>query len=784
MSTIDPEGVLKMVQSKITQTELGHYLISQKENINQICAGNNNFKKRLELQLNLMGRSKRLLELIAHKEGYIKERQTNWHIVPVSLPLLFNPSVENSKLRQIVIQVLFLLLFLVISCDGVQIQTTRNSVLIKSSIPTIELCSTTEEIEMTIFEDFFKQIMKLSQKIEHLADFQPNPNCRTERLTEDIGNILNSNLTKKIIGNIKISHIENKMEKLQYIVWYNDNCYFSLNEEFRKSIRNFNRYVTEGKDAKATRKLMIQNFSDKDNSDCLIHGKYPKKYYTKTLKLNSIVDCALLCNNMYERAIRKEILGDSIEHSARNETCRIFSFNIKTGQCALAPTMSNNIFRSLNDFSGSNEAVVSGKHRCQHKELDLNPKVTYNNSILPINNVCDYTIRQPKLLNSRCMTEYYQLIMPLDFIKNEMKFFVTKIKLKLTSHKRVKRSLIQISGGVIRFLAEQLLKRGNTRVNSEIILNFKQNTVLFNIANTYQNMGFRDTLLTKNSIKKLLEAESKLYMSKTTSYKSTDKIQIEQEIRNLAQWANKIKIHFEKLLFPQPSKNETLAFVGNDTYLFNVWWEDDKIIRKFIKEKKSNYKAKIISYIPINEMYFDSTKWQQHTFLVGNKNACLKALLNGDLSYCTENTSTKQILTDEVFFVNHQYSENSGKIVTFNTKGIIEIKCLLNKANLIKNIKGFTVLLITDDCVLFFNHIMLISAQNNITGMEPVVAYEGLSFITKIEHIEYHNVVNSGLIGVGLSVAILVVIIKYKKESIMSENNHGDYVHNEEIECM
>ena len=144
----------------------------------------------------------------------------------MSLPLLFNPSVENSKLRQIVTQVLFLLLFLVISCDGVQIQTTRNSVLIKSSIPTIELCSTTEEIEMTIFEDFIKQIMKLSQKIEHLADFQPNPNCRTERLTEDIGNILNSNLTKKIIGNIKISHIENKMEKLQYIVWYNDNCFF------------------------------------------------------------------------------------------------------------------------------------------------------------------------------------------------------------------------------------------------------------------------------------------------------------------------------------------------------------------------------------------------------------------------------------------------------------------------------------------------------------------------------------------------------------------------------
>ena len=67
------------------------------------------------------------------------------------------------------------------------------------------------------------------------------------------------------------------MEKLQYIVWYNDNCFFSLNEEFQKSIRNFDRYVTDGKDAKATRKLMIQNFSDKDISDCLIHGKYPKK---------------------------------------------------------------------------------------------------------------------------------------------------------------------------------------------------------------------------------------------------------------------------------------------------------------------------------------------------------------------------------------------------------------------------------------------------------------------------------------------------------------------------
>ena len=119
-------------------------------------------------------------------------------------------------------------------------------------------------------------------------------------MAEDIGTVLHSNLTKKIIGNICISHVEQKMEKLQYIAWYNKNCFFTLNKEFRKSIQNFDRYVTEGKTLSATRKLLVKNFIDQTGSDCLIHGKYPQNYYFKSIKLNSIVDCALTCYNMFE----------------------------------------------------------------------------------------------------------------------------------------------------------------------------------------------------------------------------------------------------------------------------------------------------------------------------------------------------------------------------------------------------------------------------------------------------------------------------------------------------
>ena len=244
MTAIDSEGVLKVIQLKITEPEIANYLVTNKESINNLCTVDKNFKKKLELQISIMGRSKRLIELIAQKEGLMSDRQTNWHIVPVSLPLLFNPSLENSKLRIMINQVVILLLYWVAISEGVEIQTTMNSVLIKSSIPTIELISHTEEIELTIFDDFFKQTKKLSQQIEILANFQTNPTCSTQGVAEDIGTVLHSNLTKKIIGNICISHVEQKMEKLQYIAWYNKNCFFTLNKEFRKIIQNFDTYVT------------------------------------------------------------------------------------------------------------------------------------------------------------------------------------------------------------------------------------------------------------------------------------------------------------------------------------------------------------------------------------------------------------------------------------------------------------------------------------------------------------------------------------------------------------
>ena len=711
-----------------------------------------------------MGRSKRLIELIAQKEGLMSDRQTNWHIVPVSLPLLFNPSLENSKLRIMINQVVILLLYWVAISEGAEIQTTMNSVLIKSSIPTIELISHTEEIELTIFDDFFKQTKKLSQQIEILANFQTNPTCSTQGVAEDIGTVLHSNLTKRIIGNIRISHVEQKMEKMQYIAWYNKNCFFALNKEFRKSIQNFDRHVTQGKTLSATRKLLVKNFIDQTGSDCLIHGKYPQNYYFKSIKLNSIVDCALTCYNMFERAIRREILG-SILAQPINETCNVYSFNIITGSCLLAQNMNNTIFRSLNDYKGTNVGFVSGKQQCQYKDLGLNPGITYNNSVIQLNNVCDYKIKQPIQLNSRCMKKYYQLMMPLDLITNELNFFLTRLKLKLTSNNRTKRNIVQLSSAIIKFLAKQLLKSGNDKIHSEIILNVKHNTVLFNIANTYHNMGFQETSLTKNSITSILTTEIKLkQMENMTNNKFKDKYHIEKEIKNLTTWANKIKTRFEQLLFPQPSTNETIKFVGNDTYLFNIWISNKKIIRKFIKETTAKYNAKQLSYIPINEMYFDNTKWMQHTFVMGNKNDCLKALLNGDLRYCTDNKSTRQIITDNIYFVNHQYSINSGKIITFNTPGVLETKCLQNRASLIKNVKGLTIILITDDCVVFFNHILLIKAQNNITGMEPVIAYEGLQFATKTKVIAVHTFINSGLIGLGMSVTILVGVIYYKKK--------------------
>ena len=87
--------------------------------------------------------------------------------------------------------------------------------------------------------------------------------------------------------------------------------------------------------------------------------------------------------------------------------------------------------------------------------------------------------------------------------------------------------------------------------------------------------------------------------------------------------------------------------------------------------------------------------------------------------------------------------------------------------------------------LFFFNHILLIKAQNNITGMEPVIAYEGLQFAIKTKLIAVHTFINSGLIGLGMSVTILVGVIYYKKKEILlNRYGNGDYERQEEIECM
>ena len=101
-------------------------------------------------------------------------------------------------------------------------------------------------------------------------------------------------------------------------------------------------------------------------------------------------------------------------------------------------------------------------------------------------------------------------------------------------------------------------------------------------------MGFQETSLTKNSITSILTTEIKLkQMENMTNNKFKDKYHIEKEIKNLATWANKIKTRFEQLLFPQPSTNETIKFVGNDTYLFNIWISDKKNNKKVYKRNNS-----------------------------------------------------------------------------------------------------------------------------------------------------------------------------------------------------
>ena len=123
-----------------------------------------------------------------------------------------------------------------------------------------------------------------------------------------------------------------------------------------------------------------------------------------------------------------------------------------------------------------------------------------------------------------------------------------------------------------------------------------------------------------------------------------------------------------------------------------------------------------------------------------------------------------------VFVVEQHFVQILAKIITVNQAALIEISC--KKGQLIKNIRGLSIFIITLDCSFNLNGMQLVEANPFEQGFQPQLIYIRNETLTKANQAEFdaHAISNSSVLGILVVVfvslyAIVCVKISYTKKS-------------------
>lgn len=765
----DKNGIRSILQSKLSEEELACYLITNEKALKNMFSQDKQFKIDITVILATLGRAKKMVALVCDKLELISHKPT-WSGILVGLRSIFNPTEKNKLLRNMLLQVIFITAFFGYA-QGYEIQTREQSVLIQSDMPTIHLQEKTEQYNFDIYNNFMGEIEQMETEIEKLKMFNRNSRCQTETL-DDLFMVLESQKFKKgIVHNILINHIERNNQHKMFKLWISsllNKCEFTLNKVFKTSLYQIPTGPTKIKEAEV-RKTLINQFED-ENSKCLVHGMYPNKYFEETLITPTIYDCSLMCLN--RNMINRNVAIQQIIKANEVKECKNYAYRLSTKECYLAENIPHNVFRSLNDYSGKNVDVLSGKYSCQFKNIDKNPKIKFNQTEIPMLDMCLYTPKEPKHVMGRCLEQYYTLKIPLVKIKMELKSFKAIVEQNLNpSNNRVKRSLLTLSAQAVSYLAGQFLSKRTSELQNQIIINVTNNTVLIGINNVLNKMGISSKIVHnyipahKSNISELAQTGEYLKLKNSGNIKIGP-----TQILHVIQKAEVIKNHYQKILRPLPLKNETQEWLKESNYLCRIFLNGNKIVKKFLKEVQTGYTATLANYIPISTYFYDIHYWQSHTFLTGKTSTCLSSLLSGSIQYCQAVPTTRKIITDNIFYVEHIYRTNHGKILVINRPGLIEITCLRNISKIITTIKSLTVITVTNDCKAYFEGLQILDSSTNNTGIKPQIIFQGESFVKTNHKIDWHKIGNSVVTGIGCFLVLIIIGIKVVKHPQREQN--------------
>ena len=765
----DKTGIKSILQSSLSEEDIAIYLIANEKAIKSLFAKDKQFKIETTVILATLGRAKKMVALVCDKLDLISHKPT-WSGILVGLRSVFNPSEKNKILRNMLLQVIFITLFFG-NAMGYEIQQREQSILLKSDMPTIHLQEKTEEYTFGIYDNFMSEIEQIEKEIEKLKMFKQNSRCQTEAL-DDLFTVLESQQFKKgLVHNILIHHSERDNKHKMFKLWISsllDKCEFTLNAVYKASLYQIPTGPTKIKEAEV-RKTLINNFKD-ETSKCLVHGMYPNKYFEIIMITPTIYDCSLMCLNRH--LINRNVEIQQIIKTNKVKDCKNYAYKLSTKECYLSENIPHTVFRSLNDYSGDNADVLSGKYNCQFETIDRNPKIEFNQTEIPMLDMCLYTPKEPKHVMGRCLEQYYSLKIPLVKIKLELKSFKTIVEQKLNPRKnRGKRSLLTMSAQAVSYLAGQFLTRSTSDLQNQIIINVSNNTVLIGINNALNKMGIESNIVHnyipehKSNISALAQTGAYLKLKNSVGIKVGP-----TQILHVIQKAELIKNHYRKILRPLPLKNETQEWLKESNYLCRIFINGNKIVKKFLMEVQTGYTATMANYIPINTYFYDIQYWQSHTFLSGKTSACLSSLLAGSVQYCQAGPTTRKIITDNVFYVDHIYETTTGKILVVNRPGLIEITCLRNISKIITTIKSLTLITVTDDCKGYFEGLQILESSSNKTGITPKIIFQGKNFVKINNRIDWHKIGNSAILGSGCLIGLIIICIKVGKQPTRETN--------------
>ena len=750
------------------------------------------FKKNFQtLAVRIGSSSSMLFNFLASLKIIPEHRPPSFATIINSLFVMVSEKKEQQLLIPLLIKVILCFyLCLVPGCFALEvdytIETTENHLMLSTPTKTVEFEEYTEIFPMN---PIFDQISLLSEALLKIRGFMTfsrnNEQCsdigNQNTNTDSLENIMNI-ARQRNLTNIKFQHKEvSKQQLFDAFLRYSNNTFSCVlsssfhSIQFMLAQNTFRDKPTSPGRINQLRKKMLSLFRDENNRKCVRHGMFPERFYTSVFRLDSpeLEHCSLSCFLQHRNHI--VIKGQQLVTVFPNQTlgpdCQAWTYNLATKTCMLVEEINARDFLEEISFDKiENKVAYSGLSNCMvNNFFKAVPKIFVNNKLSDMRDFCSFSKKNLVFssFNIRCKNLYYSLNKPIQSAKKDLEVFVTNYKRDNFLSRRNTRSVGMATSKIIQSLAKAALRSGVSKLQKDTL------GMLKDFCDKIRSNGYKNAIIAQKN-HSFHKVDLNQYLSASQQLQQNIELTfIEQNYNNfldqLEESAVNVKVYLSKLMHDKwPLENKTFDFIANRSYIFSSFLDDNNnIVRQFIIQRPGPYQATMVSLVPLGNFFFTSSLWQSDKFfgsLLEGINQCILLLIQNDYNTETVNLCSSQVSAGNfrklqatnIYFMGHQFYNVSGKIVVFNTKGLIEISCRQNR--LMQSILGLSIFVASDDCNILFNGNIVFKALKSSMGFSPELIYS-LNYTLSNDHlVPMHQTTNSFIMGCGFIVFIVLFL--------------------------